>query len=141
MSPTSTIQERFTRVSTMFETGVAPHAVKREIFDLIAASIDNFGNELGYWEKIHIGSAINNLASNLAIADPKSMIWLRLCAATLAIAFVPKAERNENATKKDAAIDRITATDLRTALQSVASRLGRGAGDPPVQAPLNTSSC
>jgi len=47
------------------------------------------------------------------------MIWLRLGLHTLANAFVPRTERNEAATPKDPAIERITADDLRRALESL----------------------
>jgi len=66
-----------------------------------------------------MGTAINCLDSNITIGGPKSMIWLRLDLHNLANAFVPRTERNEAATPKDPAIERITADDLRRALESL----------------------
>ena len=93
--------------------------MKREIYRLIEASIQHFGENIGNWEKCDIGTAINCLGSDFTIRDPKSMIWLRLGLHTLANAFVPTAERNEAATPKDPAIERITTDDLRWALENL----------------------
>ena len=113
------LAERFAHISTLLDFEAPSPKVRRKIHELIEASIQHFTDNLDYWEKFHIGSAINNLASNLSIGDPKSMTCLRLCLMTLAMAFVPQAERDEALTPPDPAIDRITADDLLKALQTL----------------------
>jgi len=88
------IEQRFARIAELLKTETPPVAVRREISKLILESIDHFGEDLGYWEKLHLGSAINSLAHNLA-GPSESKVWLHYSFANLAAAFWPKANRND----------------------------------------------
>jgi hypothetical protein len=118
----TTIKQRFARIAELLKSEDPPAAVRREIYELVADVIDYFEKDLDYWEKLHIGSAINSLAHNLG-GGLESRIWLSYCMANLAAAFVPKTDRNDGVPPKDPEVDRITAADLREALKSLAPQL------------------
>jgi hypothetical protein len=120
---THAIDDRFQAIASMMSTEPPPLGLRAEILDLIVAVLDERKDQLGYWEKCHIGGALNALSTNLGRGDPASRLWLNLCMVNLDKALVPADQRDEGYAPRYKAIAQITHAQLLEAAEILRSRV------------------
>ncbi|SRR5258708_39170666 len=117
---TSLIDDRFGAISAMMSAQTPPVGVKSAILDLIVAILEDKREDLGYWEKCHIGGAISAFAMNSGRQD---LIWLNLCMVNLDKALVSPSQRSDRYTPRYKAIEQITYEQLREAADFLRSQI------------------
>ena len=93
--------------------------IRYAIADLIVNRLNKVRNSLGYWEKVHLASAIATLAQNINLPHQPTTFWLRVCLVNIEKALVPPNQRNENYVPKDRQLDSLTFDQLMSAINEV----------------------
>ena len=91
--------------------------LRRAIIDLIAESLTEARDNLGYWEKAHFAEAIACVQANVAGGPQPRRAWLTLALVSLEKAAVPPAERDETYTTRMPAVDELRFEDLAAVLR------------------------
>jgi hypothetical protein len=120
---TSAIDEKFKTIASMMSAKPPPLGLRAEIVESIVVVLNDRKDNLDYWEKIHIGSALSALSMNLGRGDPTSLLWLNLCMVNLDKALVAEDQRDEGYAPRYKAIAQITYAQLQEAAEILRSRM------------------
>lgn len=93
--------------------------VRNEITSLIKEALDTFGENINNWQKLHISSAIGNLACNVAQRQKDSDAWLRICLLNIEKSYTPENERNDSSISNAEELVKITHKHLVKAINSL----------------------
>jgi hypothetical protein len=91
--------------------------------EVIAETLEQIENSLGYWEKFCILQSISAFSSNLGDGRNISDIWLRLSLTSAEKALVPKDQRNESYGRRDDKVEALTYQQLAEVLQQLRAKL------------------
>jgi hypothetical protein len=83
-------------------------SIRLDIANLIAESLVQKRDSLGYWGKAHFADAINALGYNIHAGNRDSSAWLKLSLNNIINAHIPHNERSEEGSPKSQQIEELT---------------------------------
>ena len=97
-------------------------AIRRDIADLIAKSIEQKREAFGYWEKAQFAHAIAALAHNVQARQRDSKSWLRLSLVCIENAHAQPDARSEEYTARSRHVEALTFDQLMEDIRNLGGR-------------------
>jgi len=97
--------------------------LRLDIANTVAAGLVDSRDSFGYWEKAHFARAISALAWNVSISRRQATSWLKLCLASLELAYTPKEKRYEDYTPRCEPIEALTFEDLAADVRTLGGKI------------------
>ncbi len=104
--------------------GDDPLPLRGALLDLLEESLDSHQADLGRWEKDHLACAISALHWNIS-HDRASTWWLRYALQNIWKAEIPRGQRSEYLSERDAILDGMSYEDFKNMIEAVRARISR----------------